>query len=485
MKKKHVVISAAAIITRFIFFWEAPLWYDENFTYLITQLPFSKMIDVIVADVHPPLFYIITKLSLKLFPFAWATRIPSVFFSIWAFFLYVKILRNHSIHPLVQDAAIFLMALLPFQISFAQEARMYAMFEVFMLFAVLMISEKKWRKLSLALALLLYTHNIALFYMPFIFFIGLIKYPTWKDFRNSSLAFLIAFITWLPWLTVILTQAQNIHNNYWIKLPSMMSFLYMLHGIFWGGSLPFELNIIVFFVLTIFVLSTGIFYLIRYRPQNWEATLLFAFGPAILLILASYLWQPILLYRQLIGSAPFLYLTLVSPLEKINDYKNEPKANLLLNTGKIVSVLLITISLWGYYTNATPAKRDDSGKPYMNAILPSIMEQWTENDVFYHILDASLVNTLPYTMDATHYILPECEIKDTFDLSERIHTILGVDTPLLSEISHNRIWLIAPMTLNQKTCHSKELDPVFSKKPFALIDNTPSAVYGIWIIEPQ
>ncbi len=120
---------AAAL--RILFIARAPLWYDENFTLILARLPFDKMIQATAGDVHPPLWYIIEWMLFHAAPSlpVWAIRIPALIFSLLAINTFVLLCETLNIPNRVRILSTVLMAILPMQIWYAQEGRMYAMLE--------------------------------------------------------------------------------------------------------------------------------------------------------------------------------------------------------------------------------------------------------------------------------------------------------------------------------------------------------------------
>ena len=53
------IVLAIGAVLRLLFIWVPPLWYDENFSLLLSRLPFLNMITATMGDVHPPLYYIL------------------------------------------------------------------------------------------------------------------------------------------------------------------------------------------------------------------------------------------------------------------------------------------------------------------------------------------------------------------------------------------------------------------------------------------
>lgn len=113
-------------------------WYDEAFSGILVRESWATMMDNVVHDVHPPLYYI----ALKLWTLAWGSSIVALrAFSvscgigmIIGVFVLLKSWFKDSPWPAL--AAAFMLAIDPFFVNYNQEARMYAMFALLLVISV-------------------------------------------------------------------------------------------------------------------------------------------------------------------------------------------------------------------------------------------------------------------------------------------------------------------------------------------------------------
>jgi uncharacterized membrane protein len=113
-------------------------WYDEAFTGIAVKESFTDMLNMIINDVHPPLYYV----SLKIFslPFDYSVfsiRLFSALFGILGIitvYLFCLELFGRK-RPAV--FASFLTAISPFIIQYSREGRMYSFFAFLVLIAYL------------------------------------------------------------------------------------------------------------------------------------------------------------------------------------------------------------------------------------------------------------------------------------------------------------------------------------------------------------
>jgi uncharacterized membrane protein len=326
-------LLATVIITRVAAIWRAPLWYDENFTYLLARLPFRRMLEATAGDTHPPFWYAIVWIQYHMFgdlP-AWCIRIPALLFGILAFLLFWRILGEAGASDRVRNAAALIFALAPIQIWFAQEGRMYTLLELEMLvgfWAVLQF--RRWPWLAGSMTAMLYTQNYGLFYCATLLvgwiavnwhYLGIcliqpnkIKAVLWQG-RWPLLAFGIALIAWLPWALVIINiQLPGLTGGYWIQPTTpgyILSTTFLL--LFTNITIP-GVEIAAYFVMFLWLFGS-LYVAFRNRRPLVTAVILAAFLPLVLASIISLAMTPVLLFRPLIASSPFLYWVLAIPAD--------------------------------------------------------------------------------------------------------------------------------------------------------------------------
>jgi uncharacterized membrane protein len=116
------LILAIAATLRFLNISRRDFWYDEAFTGVAVKEKFWGMIDMIIKDVHPPLYYTGVKIFSSFFNYSvFGIRLYSAIFGvlgIFAVYLFAKNLFG-------KKAALWasaVMAISPFAIQYSQEA---------------------------------------------------------------------------------------------------------------------------------------------------------------------------------------------------------------------------------------------------------------------------------------------------------------------------------------------------------------------------
>jgi uncharacterized membrane protein len=227
------LVLVLGTILRFYNNTAVSLWHDEAFSALYIRYGWGEMMHRITLDVHPPLYYIVLRfwsyifgeslLSLRGFSILLGAL------TIWAAYMFVK--KAFKSESLALVAALFI-AINPFQIQYALEARMYTLgtFLVMisswlMLKALESRSKKMWLWYGLTVAAALYTHYYLLFSVAaqglYILYV-LARERGWRgSFRdnqlvNAIMAYAFAVILYIPWLPGFLEQLSRVQGGYWI-----------------------------------------------------------------------------------------------------------------------------------------------------------------------------------------------------------------------------------------------------------------------------
>ncbi len=258
-------------------FWQLGtkgMWLDEAFSVWMARHPLAEMLGWIARiDQHPPLYYLLLHLWLALGDDPATVRALSALFSTLTVPV-VYALGHRLAGPRVGLLAALLLALAPFHVRFAQEARMYALLTFSAALAMLALVHlltdpraaqvplgsqlirfiRDWRAASpglvrsslpavhtdlawlgyiLATAAALWTQHTAIF-LPLAtngWVLGLWVWrrrrPTFSPDlilpspRNWLWAQAAILLLWSPWIPVLLYQAWGVYREFWIPAPSL------------------------------------------------------------------------------------------------------------------------------------------------------------------------------------------------------------------------------------------------------------------------
>lgn len=227
-------------------------WYDEAFTGVTVRQELPKMMEIIVGDVHPPMYYWMLK--------SWtmvagdgivALRLFSVIFGIGTVILAFIALRmwyKKSWLPATLGAFVF--AINPFLANYSQEARMYTLLGFLILLTAIFISKARTTKhwgwqlaYGITAAFVLLTH-----YLGFIFMIGFGLYDFWQEYKEKPnlkkwknhiswllYSYLVPFIAGLAWIPSFLKQTSRQNTLGWVPNAPLTDIPLSFHKFLFGS----------------------------------------------------------------------------------------------------------------------------------------------------------------------------------------------------------------------------------------------------------
>jgi len=480
-----ILVLGAAGLIRLANLGTVELWYDEAFGRLVLDLPFDRMLAAVAGDVHPPLWYALMWIWVRLtsthteFMF----RLPSVFLSLAALPVAWRIMDRWRISDLGKWAVLLFMAVGPFEIYFGQEARMYAMLQLLFLLGVLAVIEGRTWLLGISAFGLLYTHNYGLFYVAVLLALVLLdnwrldkvlsiekRYPFELDLYSLKprvIAIGIAGILFLPWIVILSGQMTEISSGYWIEPVTLGQLIYTLTIYLFG---PFTRQM----VLAAALVAVGmlIWALVRrsHKPARMPELALLTFGPLALAVLASLIWRPVYLWRGLIGSAPFLYMLVLPPLVDLPGWKRWYAA--------VIVVPMLISGLVGYALDL-----HDFKSTTIEAVRDIRMELMRD-DILYSTNDGNWVMFSVY-QELPVYLMPQCDPEhDRGALSSLTREALGVQQLPLDQIPHERAWFLWNWGAPTSLCnHDRAAEIVGDLAPWKIYKTSDIQEAGIWRLE--
>lgn len=258
--------SALAILSAIVFtgvlirienLHERSLWFDEAFSWRLSQFSWPELLERASRDNNPPLYYLV----LKLWAAAWGDSAPALralsvtmaaltivgvyLFAVEAFTFGINVSYGESRREEGRAREIGLLAAAliaasAFQIRWASEARMYSMgaalaaYSSWSLFRALRCGTyTAWFMYALFTILFVYTHTYALFTLAsqalfltdyFVVYFG-INVPAMlrnKTARGAILAGLLVTLCYGFWIPVLLRQGTQVQEGFW-SFPLRMS----------------------------------------------------------------------------------------------------------------------------------------------------------------------------------------------------------------------------------------------------------------------
>lgn len=477
MKLRNItlVIFIVAALMRAWELWSLPLWYDECFTLIVARLPLDRMMLAIQGDVHPPLWYLTVWPMIQLGAPAWSMRIPAFIFSMLSLWMFRNILRKLDFAEVPITIALFIMAVSPWQLYYAQEARMYSEFQFLILLAFDAVLERNWLRYSITSALMLYCQNYGAFFAVAIGIYAMIA--RWHDVVNVFLAGSAAALAYVPWLVGGLIPQMNYLREvgYWIGSVSTSNLGMLLLRFFWGMTIPGGF-VIPGIYISVFITTCAMIYLLAKKPSGWQALVVMAFAPMALAGIVSLVSTPILLHRPLIASSPFLYAIVAYSFERVVDAPR--RAQLFAAVFVIPALLLSPI---GYMLNQSSVR----GGNEMDRISAMIRAQWQPGDVIYVIGEGPTVNTRAYLPEKPLYRYPQCEPVTSY-LSPETRRALGIIELPFDQVKAQRYWVMFGVVPFSPICERAFIEQITSSSAEELSKGSNPLMYGgLYLVQPK
>lgn len=447
-KKIFIGILFLAILLRFIGIASRPIWYDEAFSILFAEKGLAAMLYGTLtststgsADIHPLGYYILLWGWINLFGTSiFVARIFSIIINLISLALVYKITKKLFNEQTANFAAV-LFSILPFQIHFAQEIRMYAMLSLWLLlatFSFLKTKENKkwWVIFSISCALAQYTHNLAAIYLIPLSLTP-IFYKDWKTLRDLILAGLVSLTLYLPWLMHLPAQLSKVNANYWVEKPGIEKIFTLI--LFYLPHIPLpNLLLIVGLLLAVLIITLAFFqtYLTtKNKTQNtnhgfWLAYL--SFTPPLLLWIISQ-FVPIYIERALLPSHSIFCIWLAWSL-------TETKPPKPIQSFAVIMILACSVIGFSQHLNY-------KGFPYgaFNDINSSIEKRLETGDLIIHSSKLSYLPAFYFDSNLPQGFIIDPPNSNVDTLAPATREILGLTKfESIEQATQNktRIWFV-------------------------------------------
>ncbi|MEP7162372.1 MAG: glycosyltransferase family 39 protein [Candidatus Moraniibacteriota bacterium] len=337
--KRHSfsLVLLLGFVLRIVDLTKRDFWFDEAFTGISIKENLSEMFRIIIADIHPPLYYLAVKAFAAPFGYSvFGIRFFSLIFGILGIWM-VYLLAKDFFGKKAALLAALLTAISPFAIQYSQEGRMYSMFAFFIvLSAFLFLRALRKNSFSSALGwglcwgLACLTHYLGILFAPVYYGLYLLeKVRTRKEIFSKIIlppshlwwGGAVALLVFSPWLPNFVHHV-GASNLTWIT-PAKISDLFFnlqifLVGIPKGkyGGMPVPNDVYAFDSMTLFVLLVYAFSFIAYYLfRKMERKLLYqiltlGLGFMFVLYVLSLLGKHFLVARYILPSAYFVFILL-------------------------------------------------------------------------------------------------------------------------------------------------------------------------------
>lgn len=384
-----------------------PVWLDEAFSLWMATQPLDTMLAWLVAiDHHPPLYYVLLHGWLRVLPASGTTaRLLSALMSSAAIPLFA-VAAMRLLGRRAGLVATLLLAVAPFQVRYAQEARMYALVTLAMTGVMaasvtVMLRARPgwwaWGGLAVSQAAVMLTHNVAAV-LVCLALNGAVAAAWWANRGGNTdavwaglarsgfpLAWMItqiaALTLWSPWAWPFVQQARVVDGDFWIDPPTLQTVWDALDALT-IGALPLWWPIGWLWTGAACVII-GRGWWTSSRPAAWWLGLLWLLPPVIALLVG--LRRPIFYDRTLIWIAlPALMALAAGIVSMPRQWLRVSAVTLILG--------LNGLGLWAYYAEFAKEPWDVATAQVVSQAAPGDLvlfhASWTQLPFDYYAGDA-------------------------------------------------------------------------------------------------
>lgn len=369
-------------------------WRDEAWSVLLAQKSLSDIFTLTLKDVHPPLFYYLLHFWIKLFGnYEYVTRVLPFLFHfllvVAVFFLLLHLLKNWR--PSLLGAGAVLMN--PFLLNYAFELKAYSIFAFLTITALLFFLKRRYILSSVFLALMLFTHNFAIFFfIPFIVYWGVqaVKLSRKEKIKEGLKLFLFPLAVFGFWLAFLWNQWVKVASGFWLENSTSSIFVEAFRR-YAMGTVDYPTKGMLYNISLVLLFLTFGFWLLEINKVNLkelvakhkEALLMASlmFFPFLATYLISWFWLPIYHERYLIPALPLLIVFIVYSLYKLSRIKNS-LAMVVLSFG-------VAYLLFGWQASEEVLRK--TTKTPINYAVGQVLAQAKEGDI---IIPKDILNFL-------------------------------------------------------------------------------------------
>ncbi len=368
-----LAILALAAAVRWSVIDRDALWLDEGYSWWDARQSLGALWSLVpTCDPHPPLYFALLHGWVRLVGDGTvAMRTLSFLFGLAAiavvYFAGREVdralaRRRDASAPVARFGigafAALLFALTPFQIYFSVEARPYALLclgATMLTFACLIVlrsietptrrlafawldrsTRASWTLLLVGALVVVWANNTAVLVLGAVSAAFIVLWIADRDSRSVMVPMIAAGvfvgILWAPDWPLLLAQAREVTDDFWIQKPSLAGVTYELHNLI-------GLDVLRATWWVVLAVAGGLVLIARRAGWRWGlmvaalAVLPIAFNVAI-----SYAISPILISRALMGAAPALALALASAVVLIRSKPLRAIAAVLLIAAHLLAV---------------------------------------------------------------------------------------------------------------------------------------------------
>jgi len=418
---------------RFINLGQEPLWYDELFQIWWAKMPLTQMMAAIRGDVHPPLWYLIEWVTVRIFGDSeFAVRLPAALFGLLAVWLTWRLALALGLSRQTAFVAGLLTAYMPAMLYYSQDARMYPLLTCCVLIAAIAAIRGSWPMFAVAGIGAVYTQNLGWFYIATVGVAALQPRLRWKGgMRGPVLAAAAIFIAYLPWLPNLLYQVELVRGGYWIQPLTPGAYLFPYAKMIMGWRMPETIQAHAYGVALAMTIIAVVVTRKWLMKRSGLILLAVAFGAPLLIGIVSLAWRSVYLDRAMLPATVAIMPIWAYALTSMS----KPNRRIAL----IVLVPMLAVGVFAHYFPVGP-RNDLTPIKYVES-------QWQPGDIVYVLQTDGLATIHYYMPDYPYALMPE-KVSLGQSLSAQTRAAMNFNEATIEQVAqqgYKRAWLIYAM----------------------------------------
>lgn len=429
-----VALLLLAALLRFPGLAVQSLWFDEALSGLIGQLPGVQVLTNAAGSSHPPAYYFLLHLLRPLGSSEFALRFPSAWCSLAAVAAVARVGGELFDRRVARGAALG-MAIAPFQVYYAQEARMYSL--AILLCAGVMWAFWRalrggrwwvWGAYAVLVALGIHVHYFVAL-VDAMLHIGLLL--DWRRARRVIVPLLVADLlvaaAFVPQMAQFRVEAgEFLGEARWRVLPSVLEPVRTPYYLLFGHVLPLWVVPVGLFLL-LGLSAIGGRWLVKRRDRVGATLLLMVVGPLLVGLALSYLVMPVYVHRSFAVVTPALMVLLARAVWIVPG--RSPTFYLWIGLVILMAWGAVRVHVW-----------DDPAKPPVREAIAWVQSQRQAGDMILHVQDASYVPALYYAPGAAGDLV---DAGQRLWLAPQAYNLFGGRVTAVEDLpAGGRVWLI-------------------------------------------
>jgi mannosyltransferase len=472
------MLFVVALAPRLLGIGGESLWYDETFTAMVAKLDYAQMWAAIAGDVHPPLFYVLQWLVVKMLGDTEAALrlLPALFGSLSVVVAY-RVAGQLGWPKKTATIGALLLAFSPAALYYGQDARMYTLLTFFVLSTLSAQLARKYLLMSVFALAAMLTQNYGIFYMGALYGVGLLLALGRQNFRQafalikSSVA--VAGVYGIAWLPTFMSQTADVADGFWIPSLSIDEVLVTLATLTSSNRIHelFQLHL----YGTSFVLSGLGLWLVRKCASGPYRALLIAgiAGAPIMAGLVSVVWRPIWLPRGLLPSSALMMLAWAYVLT------NLPKP--VQKVAQLMAGVAIVVGVVAHYYPTIP-------RANWRAWASPVRDNFRAGDVIYHTALHTRIALGYYTQGLPYALRPHASDLNQ-SLTEKTKRAIGFRESGFDALAnlYQRAWLLVYLNPMSHADEMLAIHGILWRYPHQLISERKNqyALIAIYLITLQ